>query len=148
MSNENSARAENMPEDDLTKLMKLGFENVGSFSLKGQKIQFSLTNCKNSTGSYAFVVGRRVMYVGVTKNTLYARMNGYKNPGPSQETNKRIKPKIAQAGGAEVYFLSGDDIAKFKTVIQRDEIKKEVSTDLSTFERFLISLLKPSWNRG
>jgi len=138
----------NVPENDLTELLKLGFGNVGNFSLKEQKLQFSLTDCRNSTGSYAFVVGQQVVYVGVTKNTLYARMNGYKNPGPSQETNKRIKPRIIQAGGVQTYFLSEDDIGKYKTVIQRDEIKKEVSTDLNTFERFLISLLRPSWNRG
>jgi hypothetical protein len=88
------------------------------------------------------------MYVGVTKNALYARMNGYKNPGPSQETNKRVKPKIVQAGGVQIYFLSEDEIAKFKTVIQRDKIRKEIPTDLSTFERFLISLFRPPWNRG
>lgn len=145
---EGSRNSENMSGDDLTELLKLGFGNVGDFSLKEQKLQFSLTDCRNSTGSYAFVVGQKVMYVGVTKNTLYARMNAYKNPGPSQETNKRIRPKIVRAGGVQIYFLSEGDIAKFKTIIQRDEIKKEIPTDLSTFERFLISLLKPPWNRG
>jgi hypothetical protein len=139
---------ERMPENDLIELLRLGFRNVGNFFTEGQKLQLSLTDSKNSTGSYAFVVGQKVMYVGVTKNTLYARMNGYKNPGPSQETNKRIKPRILQAGGVQIYFLSEDYIAKFKTIIQRDEIKKEIPMDLSTFERFLISLLKPTWNRG
>jgi hypothetical protein len=136
-----------MPENDLTELLKLGFRKVGTFSLEEQKLQFSLRDCRNSTGSYAFVVGQKVAYVGVTKNTLYARMNGYKNPGPSQETNKRIKPKLVQADGVQIYFLSEDDIGKFKTVLQRDEMKREIPTDLSTFERFLISLLRPPWNR-
>ncbi len=138
----------NVPENDLTELLKLGFGNVGNFCLKEQKLQFSLSNCRNSTGSYLFVVGQKVMYVGVTKNTLYRRMNGYENPGPSQETNKRIKPKIVQAGGVQIYFLSEGAIAKFQTIIQRDNIKKEVPMDLNMFERILISWLKPSWNRG
>jgi hypothetical protein len=141
-------RSENMPEDNLREILELGFRNVGSFSFKEQELQFSLTANRDSTGSYAFVVGQKVMYIGVTKNTLYARMNGYKNPGPSQETNKRIKPKIVQADEVQIYFLSEENVGKFKTTIQRDDIKKEIPTDLSMFERFLISLFKPSWNLG
>jgi hypothetical protein len=137
-----------MSKDDLTEVLRLGFQSVGNFYFKEQKLQFSLADCRSDTGSYAFVVGGKIMYVGVTKNALYARMNGYKNPGPSQETNKRVKPKIVQAGGVQIYFLSEDEIAKFKTVIQRDKIRKEIPTDLSTFERFLISLFRPPWNRG
>jgi len=75
-------------------------------------------------------------------------MNGYKNPGPSQKTNKRTKPKIEQAGGVKIYFLSELEIMKFKSIMQRDEVKEETPTDLSIFERFLISMFKPPWNRG
>jgi hypothetical protein len=137
-----------MTEENLRELLKLGFRQIGTFFLKRQELQFILTSCKNDTGSYAFVVDGEVKYVGVTSNTLYARMNGYKNPGPSQETNKRINPRIAQAGGVQIYFLTENEIAKFKTVIRRDEIEKEIPTDMNTFERFLISMLKPQWNRG
>lgn len=136
-----------MSGGSLAELLKLGFENVGNFSPKEGRLDCSLTSNRNSKGSYAFVVRQEVVYVGVTKNTLYARMNGYKNPYSSQETNKRIKLRIVQAGGVQIYFLSEDDVAKFRIAIERDEIRKEIPTDLSTFERFLISLLRPPWNR-
>jgi len=136
-----------MFEQNLTDLLKLGFQHVGDFFLQGEKIQFSLTNHKRDKGSYAFVVDQNVKYVGVTNNTLYARINGYRNPGPSQETNKRINPKIADAGKVQIYFLPEFEIAKFVTIIRRNEIEKQIPTDMSTFEHFLISMFKPEWNR-
>lgn len=136
-----------MPKNDLTELLKIGFRHTGDFFLEGSKLQFSLSDHKNSTGSYALVINQKVMYLGVTKNTLYARMNGYKNPGPSQQTNKRIKPRIAHARKVQIYFLPENEIAEFVTVIRRNEIEKEIPTDLNVFERFLISMFKPKWNR-
>jgi len=138
---------EAMSEQKLAELIKLGFQHVGDFFLEGSKLKFFLNNYRNATGSYAFVVGQTVKYVGITKNTLYARMNGYKNPGPSQETNKRINPKIAKAGRVHIYFLSESDIAKFVTTIRWNEVEKQIATNMSMFERFLISMFEPEWNR-
>jgi len=135
------------PEQSLTELLKLGFRHVGDFFLKGGRIQFFLTNYKSDKGCYAFIVNQTVKYVGVTRNKLYARMNGYRNPGPSQETNKRINPKIAEAGKVQIYFLPEPEIAKFVTIIRRNEIEKQIPTDISTFERFLICMFRPEWNR-
>jgi len=137
-----------MLEQNLTALLELGFQHVGDFFLERNKVRFSLNNCKDDIGSYAFVVDQTVNYVGATKNTLYARMNGYKNPEPSQETNKRINPKIVKAGRVQIYFLPESDIAKFVTMIRRNEIEKQIPTDMSMFERFLISMFKPEWNRS
>jgi hypothetical protein len=137
-----------MSEQNLAELLKLSFQHAGDFFLEGNKIRFFLNSHKNDTGSYAFVVDQVVKYVGVTKNTLYARMNGYKNPGPSQETNKRINPKIYEAGKVQIYFLPESEVAEFVTIIQRDEIEKRIPTDMSTFERFLIAMFKPEWNRA
>jgi len=136
-----------MTDQNLTKLLKLGFQYVGDFFLEGSKLRFFLKNHKNDAGSYVFVVNETVKYVGTTKNTLYTRMNGYKNPGPSQETNKRIKPKIIEAGKVQIYFLSDPDITNFVTIIRREGIEYETPTDASTLERFLISMFKPEWNR-
>lgn len=136
-----------MPRQNLPELLRLGFKHVGDFVRVGEGIQFSLTNNKSDKGCYAFVVHQSVKYVGVTRNTLYARMNGYKNPGPSQETNKRINPKIAEAGRVRIYFLPESEIGKFVTIIRRGEIEKQMPTDMNTFERFLISMFRPEWNR-
>jgi len=137
-----------MSEQDLIELLKLGFHHAGDFSLVGKKIQFVLSQNKNDRGAYAFVVDQTVKYMGVTKNTLYARMNGYRNPGPSQETNKRINPKIAKARRVQIYFIPESKIAEYVTIIRRKKIEKQLPTDMSTFERFLISMFKPEWNRG
>ena len=137
-----------MPEQSLSELQKLGFKHVGDFTKMGEGIGFSLSSDKGNTGSYAFVVDKRIMYIGVTKYTLYARMNGYKNPGPTQETNKRINPKISKAGRVQIYFLASSEITHFTTIIRRGDVEKQVPTDVNTFERFLISKFRPEWNRG
>ena len=94
-----------MSEENALELSKLGFKRVGNFSFENNKLSFYLGQNKNDKGSYVFVVDGIVKYVGVTKNSLSARMNGYKNPGPSQETNKRVKPELVNAGSVLIYFL-------------------------------------------
>lgn len=126
--------------------MDLGFQQVGAFYLQAEKLFLRLNNFKNNTGTYAFVVNQNIIYLGITTNSLYARMNGYKNPGPSQETNKRIKPKIVEAHGVSIYFLPEVDMAKFTTIIRCNKKEKQVLIDLKTFERIAISMCKPPWN--
>lgn len=136
-----------MSEQNLTDLLTLGFQPAGNFLFEENKLLLRLNNYGNDIGSYAFVVDQTVKYVGVTKNSLYARMNGYKNPGPSQETNKRIKPELIHARIVPIYFLTETEITKFVTVIRRNAFEKQIPTDMNTFERFLISMFKPQWNR-
>lgn len=135
-----------MPEN-LSELLNLGFEHTGDFSLNGVKLCLTLLKHKDQTGCYAFVVDQHIRYIGVTKKNLYTRMNFYKNPGPSQQTNLRVNPKIKEAGLVKIYFLPESEIQQFTTVIQRKGFEKNIPTDLSTFERFLISSFKPEWNR-
>ena len=132
---------------NLSKLLEIGFEPVGYFSTNDGKLNFYLSNHKNQTGCYSFVIDKKACYVGVTKNTLYARMNGYKNPGPSQQTNKRINPQIKEASQVEIYFLPESEITRFEITIERNDFKKEMLMDMTIFERFLISLFRPDWNR-
>ena len=137
-----------MSEENANELSKLGFKRVGNFSFEDKKLSFYLDQNKNEKGSYAFVINGTVKYVGVTKNSLYARMNGYKNPGPSQETNKRVKPELVMAGSTLIYFLPESEISKLATVIRGNDWERQLPTDMETFERFLISLFKPAWNRA
>ncbi len=67
----------------MRELLEWGFSRVGGFLNTGDALRFRLERSKEDTGSYAFVVDGKIVYVGITKNTLYARMNGYKNPGSS-----------------------------------------------------------------
>jgi hypothetical protein len=134
--------------EDILELSKLGFQQAGSFLLENNELSLHLHQHKNDKGSYVFVVNGTVMYVGVTKNSLYARMNGYKNPGPSQETNKRVKPELTGAGSTSIYFLPESEISKLATVIRGNDWERQLPTDIETFERFLISMFKPIWNRA
>jgi len=88
-----------------------------------------------------------IQYVGITKNTFSGRMNGYKNPGPPQQTNRRINPRIKGAREVKILFVPESKIKEFAVSIRRGEMKKETALDLSTFERFMISLVQPPWNR-
>lgn len=136
-----------MSEQNLDELLKLGFQYVGDFISKGDRLTLFLNKHEKDTGSYAFVIDNKVKYVGVTKNSLYARMYGYTKPGPSQETNKRINPELAKARKVPIYFLPESEITKFVTVIRRSKFERQIPTDLDIFERFLISTFKPKWNR-
>lgn len=131
----------------LSELLKLGFEHVGNFLTHDGKLKLTLSKYKSVTGSYAFVIGDTVCYIGVAKNSLSARMNGYKNPGPTQQTNKRINPKIKRAHEVRIYFLPESVIRQLTTTIRHGEFETEIPCDLSIFERFLISFLRPMWNR-
>jgi hypothetical protein len=73
-------------------------------------------------------------------------MNGYKNPGPSQEKNKRIKPKIIESNEVTIYFLPKDLVEKCEIIIKGNQMEKIIPIDLKTFERITISMFKPPWN--
>jgi len=69
-----------MASQDLPRLTQLGFEQAGRFYVEDNVLKMKLINHKQSTGCYAFVKEGEVLYVGITTNAFYARMNGYKNP--------------------------------------------------------------------
>lgn len=129
------------------KLLKLGFEEAGSFSRRGKILTLALSKSRLEKGCYAFVVGDNIRYIGVTKDSLSSRMNGYKNPGPTQQTNKRINPKIKKSGRVKIFFLPASLIKQFTITIHRGGFTQEVAPDPSMFERVLISFMRPPWNK-
>lgn len=129
-------------------LARLGFEEVGAFERRGDDLSLRLPKFRDEIGCYAFVVGDNARYVGVTNRSLSSRMNGYKNPGPTQQTNLRINPKIRSARTVRIFFLPESVIADFGLTLRRGNVERSIATDLSLFERVLISLLRPDWNRG
>ena len=85
-------------------LISLGFEESGYFQRQPGGLSLELPKHKAEKGCYAFVVGDSIRYVGVTKRSLLSRMYGYKNPGPTQQTNQRINPKIKGVRHVRVFF--------------------------------------------
>ena len=77
-------------------LLANGFVRVARWvpcPLSGIKLDGALSK---TAGVYAFAVNGLVMYVGVATAGFPSRMNGYRNPGPTQSTNKRLKATISE----------------------------------------------------
>lgn len=81
--------------DKVQVLLSLGFEEAGEWILDENSLSFRLSRHKNERNIlYAFVAQGNVKYIGKTTQTLYKRMNGFKNPGPTQSTNIRNHHRI------------------------------------------------------
>lgn len=128
-------------------LVELGFEEVGHFSKRGTRLNLFLSKYKPERGCYAFVADDGIKYVGVTKHTLSGRMNSYKNPGLSQQTNKRVNPKIKRAREVKIFFIPESRIKEFRMSIRHGKLRKDAMLDPITFERIMIYLIQPPWNR-
>jgi len=136
----------NMSENDLKEIEELGFEHTGEFFVNQGKVEFRLTRYRDDSGIYAFIVGQNVAYIGTTDNTLKNRMNQYRNPDSSQQTNKRINSRIAASQEVQIYFVPESRVSEFATIVRRGNVERQIQTDMKTFERVLISMFKPEWN--
>ena len=115
---------------------------VGRWTIEGSELVFELLDSRDQTNFlYAFVSGRRVLYIGKSTQTVYRRMMGYRKPGPTQRTNIRNNANLAEilseGSAVEIYVLSDDqslDYGGFRI-------------DLAAgIENSLISGLRPEWN--
>lgn len=128
--------------NDLEFLSSLGFELIGGWFLNFSGIDFHLQKYKDKNNIlYAFVVDEKIMYVGKSTQTLYKRMMGYKNPGPTQSTNinnnARIRKNLSENHPVLVYVF----------VQSEDYLYRGVNINLAAgLEDNLISLLNPPWN--
>ncbi len=123
-------------------LYVLGFEEVGEWVFERGALQFSLTQCGHERDLlYAFVVCGEVKYIGKSSRTLEQRLNGYRQPGPTQRTNLRIRPVIEEQlrQGMRVQILA---------LVQREEILyRSVPLSLAGgLEDALIARFNPPWN--
>lgn len=90
---------------------------------------------------YAFVSGDVVKYVGKTTQSLKQRMQGYRRPGPTQLTNRRVHEEIQELLVAdqpvEIYILASEH------PLQYGEFRINIAAGL---EDDIIEKLKPPWN--
>ncbi len=135
---------------DFQEIRNLNFTIAGQFDLSDSRLSFSL-NKKYGSGVYVFVVNGTVSYVGVTDMNLHQRMNGYKNPGPSQITNQRLNPMLVGAvkehGSVPIWFLPTHAVGSLTASMASVGFRKELRADARTLERFLIAWFEPEWNR-
>ena len=125
----------------LEMLLQLGFEQTGEWQLRFDQIYFHLERHGNERNIlYAFVVDETIMYIGKSTQTLSQRMNGYKNPGSTQNTNignhAHIRRILEEKGRIMIYVF----------VQKEDVVYRGVKVNLSAgLEDNLNILLKPSW---
>jgi hypothetical protein len=124
----------------LNKLQDAGFQFAGDWQLDGEKIKLNFLPDKGRASVYVYVLDGVIVYIGKTEYCLRQRLNGYRNPGPTQRTNIRVKKLILlalQAGSrVQVLFLSPDP-TEWKDL--------PVNTAVG-LESGLIALLNPKWN--
>ena len=85
-------------------LKELGFKRIGKWRLENGELEYSIEDgFKEKAGIYAFVLsspfGRLkgesdILYIGKSDKRFETRFDGYKNPGCTQRTNKRINQKL------------------------------------------------------
>jgi hypothetical protein len=126
--------------DARQRLSDLGFEKAGEWHLGGGRPAFRLVRSSARRVLYAFVTGGGVMYVGKSVLSLEQRMNGYRNPGPTQRTNLRVQAKIVElllAGGSlDIWVFAAEDM-KYRGF--------EVNL-AAGLEDAVVSALIPPWN--
>ena len=126
----------------LERLKNMGFKQVGNWALESEKIRFTLDDAASAKNVlYAFISQETVMYIGKTIQTLKQRMNGYKNPAPTQTTNikgNRLISKILLLNQSVAIFALPDNCLLFYGGFH-------VSL-AAGLEDNLIEKLNPPWN--
>lgn len=130
------------PTDHLQFLLTLGFEEVGAWFLERNTLQFRLAKNENEQNIlYAFVVQGIVKYIGKSTMTLRARMNGYRNPGPTQTTNLNNNARIRE-------LLQKGTPVRIFALVAKEEIRYKGfrMNNAAGLEDNLLAQIRPPWN--
>jgi hypothetical protein len=133
----------------LSQCEKLGFERSGNFKQIGGSVDYTIQQHSSENGCYLFVLDDRILYVGLTRNTLRNRIYQYCNPGPSQQTNIRVnellKTELRDQPGIDIYYNPEEKIKRL--VLNVEGYGVSVGMDVSLMERLMIKVIDPPWNR-
>lgn len=128
----------------------LGFQKVGDFFIINDELSFRVIDFQKDTGVYLFLIDGKIKYIGETQSEIQRRMYGYKNPGPSQRTNQRVKKKLLgqlqRMKTCTIWFMPENKIQELKVLLVRAKSQKEVLVDSKLLERLMITMFKPEWN--
>jgi hypothetical protein len=130
------------PRETLQKLISLGFEQVGRWFWDGDDLNFELTQHQSERDIlYAFVVDGEVKYIGKSVLTLQKRIYFYKNCGPTQRTNIRVREKLRAC------LKNGSQVLIYAFVQKMPLMYQDISINLAAgLEDNLIAAIKPEWN--
>jgi len=123
-------------------LLSIGFEEVGEWLLEDGSLQFVLTRHGDERNIlYAFFAQEEVKYIGKSNQTLSGRMNGYKQPGPTQSTNINNNARIKDL------LLKGISVQILAFVQKEEMLYRGVPINLAAgLEDNLIARVRPPWN--
>jgi len=128
--------------DQLSKLLCLGFKKAGDWLLKDENLQFDLREYQDETNIiYAFTINGKIMYIGKSVQSLKTRVNLYKNAGESQKTNLRVNANLIDE------LLKGKSISIYALVFEVPFYYADIQIDLAAgLEDGLIKKFDPDWN--
>lgn len=128
----------------MDELLKIGFVEIGDWVKGHRGLEYRLDRYKDwQPALYAFVIARRVMYIGKTKRTLDERMYNYLQGGATQRTNIRVRGEIEAAldKGHQVQILGFVDEHPQKVGPFKVNLPAALEDDI-------IHQLNPPWNGG
>ena len=127
-----------------SRLVEVGFRQVGEWRLQNGKLQYLLyAEATSYNVLYSFVTGDDTLYIGKTTIALRERMYQYQNPDPSQRTNIRVNgllhESLTRGAAVQIYALPDDGS------MQYGGFHLNLAAGL---EDSLIAGLKPKWNKA
>ncbi|MBV9785813.1 MAG: GIY-YIG nuclease family protein [Acidisphaera sp.] len=121
-------------------LLSAGFQHLGQWTLESESAIRLDAKAPNRPGVYAFVLGGSVAYVGLTNNSLRARLDQYRAGHRGQKTNARVKELIVKALA---------DSQQVKVLVATPEPLQWNRLPVITaagLEAGLIQMIRPAWN--
>ena len=128
----------------MNRLLEIGFQPAGSWSLEDGRLRFVLTrHATQANILYAFACNGEVMYVGKTTQTLARRMAAYRTPAASQSTNignnRRISACLQADVAVDILALPDNGLMHY------GQFHLNLAAAL---EDDIIRRLAPAWNGG
>ena len=98
--------------ESLRRIEEIGFKKAGKwFFDKDGKLEFDLDETKKELKNvvYAYVIDKKVVYVGRTSRTLNSRV---KSCHGGKKLSVKIKERLDEGVSADIYVLSSENVNK------------------------------------
>ncbi len=121
-------------------LLRSGFVEIGTWVQTEDGGVALDGRASSDPGVYIFLIGDKVVYVGLTVRSLQGRMNQYRRGDPRQRTSARIKGRI------KATLAEGASVKVFTAQPEPSEWNGLPIHTAAGLEYGLIQALRPSWN--
>jgi hypothetical protein len=128
------------------RLIEIGFERIGAWRMSEGELFFELEkHAKTKNVLYCFATGGTPLYVGKTTQMLSSRLGGYRKPGATQQTNKKVNEGIA---GILQNAAGSEDAVEIYVFVDSGHLRfGDYHLNLAAgLEDSLIRAIDPPWN--